>query len=142
MYASATVSPNLVSPGNAVYNQQVSSAATSAVQEVGRAEGSEGAVDVDVEPDDAGTRIPVFAPRPKGPTQAEIAAHEPLHLEYRSWCPACVAGRGHSAHHTSGGGKVVDEPTWHMDYSFMSDRGEVVEEQEANPGDAFNGGLR
>ena len=89
-----------------------------------------------MEVEDVGMRTPVIAPRPKGPTQAEIAAHEPLHLEYRSWCPACVAGRGHSTHHRSGGDKEVVDATWHIDCSFMSDKGDVVEEQEAGPGDA------
>ena len=31
---------------------------------------------------------------PRGPTEKERAEHNLTHLPYRSWCPACVAGRG------------------------------------------------
>ena len=31
---------------------------------------------------------------PRGPTEKERAEHALTHLPYRSWCPACVAGRG------------------------------------------------
>ena len=30
---------------------------------------------------------------PRGPTEKERAEHNLTHLPYRSWCPACVAGR-------------------------------------------------
>ena len=58
------------------------------------------------------------APRPKAPTQAEIDDHEPLHLEYRSWCPHCVYGRGHPNHHRASNSEVVDA-TWQMDYALF-----------------------
>ena len=40
------------------------------------------------------TRKPPVARRPYTPTAAEVEAHLPLHLKYRSWCPHCVAGKG------------------------------------------------
>ena len=43
-------------------------------------------------PEDSETRKPQVARRPHTPTRAELEAHLPLHLEYRSWCPHCRAG--------------------------------------------------
>lgn len=37
------------------------------------------------------TRKPQIVRRPYTPTAAEAAAHLPLRLEFRSWCPHCVA---------------------------------------------------
>ena len=45
------------------------------------------------------TRKPQIARRPYTPTAAEVEAHLPLHLEYRSWCRHCVAGRGVATQH-------------------------------------------
>ena len=33
------------------------------------------------------------------PTKAEIDNHYPLHLQYRSWCKHCVAGKARSSQH-------------------------------------------
>ena len=33
------------------------------------------------------------------PTKAEYDAHMTLHVDYRNWCPDCVAGRGISHQH-------------------------------------------
>ena len=50
--------------------------------------------------DEQGARVPRVARRPYTPTKAELEEHLPLHLEYRSWCEACVKGRGvERAHH-------------------------------------------
>ena len=120
------MSPHLVKPvanseGPSVERQ------TSAEREIGRSRicglGEDGGVD------SGQARAPVVAPRPTGPTKADLAAHEPLHLEYRSWCPSCVFGRGHSAHHRSDGTAIVDA-TWHMEYCFFSENGELKEEEE------------
>ena len=45
------------------------------------------------------SRKPTIARRPNKPTQAEVDAHMPLHLEFRSWCPHCVAGKGVASQH-------------------------------------------
>ena len=67
--------------------------------------------------------------RPTLPTKAEIAEHYPLHLNYRSWCRHCVAGKARSAAHKA---KDDDEEqlgvTMHTDYAFMG--GEHNEEEE------------
>ena len=38
--------------------------------------------------------------RPDRPTPEMVAAHEVSQLPYRSWCRACVAGRGRAFQHT------------------------------------------
>ena len=38
-------------------------------------------------------RKPRVGVRPVSPTKAEMEAHYPLHLEYRSWCAHCRAGK-------------------------------------------------
>ena len=35
------------------------------------------------------------------PTKAKYDAHMTLHVDYRDWCPDCVAGRGISHQHRS-----------------------------------------
>ena len=54
------------------------------------------------------TRKPQIARRPYTPTAAEVEAHLPLHLEYRSWCPHCVAGKGISMQHRQHVGERVE----------------------------------
>ena len=41
-------------------------------------------------------------PDPGQPTAAMIEEHNSTHLPYRSWCPACVRGRGRSIGHKTG----------------------------------------
>ena len=73
-------------------------------------------------------RAPRVARRPVLPTKAEIAEHFPLHLNFRSWCEHCMAGKSRIAQH-------VVQPsdrerlgiTVHMDYAFM-----VPEEAEVD----------
>ncbi len=38
-------------------------------------------------------RKPRVGKRPLLPTKAELEEHYPLHLNYRSWCPHCRAGK-------------------------------------------------
>ena len=47
----------------------------------------------------AEVRAPRVARRPNLPTKAEIDDHYPLHLNYRSWCEHCVAGKARIAQH-------------------------------------------
>ena len=62
-----------------------------------------GPVDEEVmdEEETFGERIPRVPRRPLAPTKAEVEAHMPLHVDYRSWCPHCVAGKGISHHHAT-----------------------------------------
>ena len=64
-------------------------------------------------------RTPAVARKPRSLTKADIDAHYPLHLEYRDWCPHCVAGKGISHQHRQGA--ADEEPlgnTISMDYLF------------------------
>ena len=65
-------------------------------------------------------RQPRLGRRPVLPTKAEVEEHFPLHLNYRSWCKHCVAGKAILAQHKAA------EPdrerlgvTWNADYAFM-----------------------
>ena len=66
-------------------------------------------------------RQPKVGRRPMAPTKAEIDEHYPLHLNYRSWCEHCRAGKGRQDPH-------VLEPhdreklgiTFNADYAFLT----------------------
>ena len=111
------MSPNLVRPVNTETEGQSAMAETSAEREIGSHLLGTSKADEVVEEDEP-ARAPKSAPRPIAPTKADIAAHEPLHLDYRSWCADCVFGRGHSTHHRTGDDQSVSA-TWHMDYAFL-----------------------
>ena len=73
-----------------------------------------------VAPEDSEMRRPKPGRRPVLPTKVELDEHFPLHLQYRSWCKHCVAGKARLAQHR------VDDPdrerlgvTWNADYAFM-----------------------
>ena len=66
-------------------------------------------------------RPPRVARRPVLPTKADIAEHFPLHLQYRSWCKHCVAGKARLAQHVvQPGDRERLGVTVHMDYAFMT----------------------
>ena len=46
----------------------------------------------------------------RGPTVREREEHNLTHLPYRSWCPACVAGRGRGPEHTAAHNEGDDKP--------------------------------
>eukprot|EP00439_Symbiodinium_sp_Y106_P005152 s6843_g1.t1 len=51
-----------------------------------------------------------------------VAEHEVTHIPYRSWCPACVAGRGRSySHHHEARDSTV--PVISADYLYFSEKG-------------------
>ena len=63
---------------------------------------------------------PIRAPR--DPTLEEIEAHKAGgHVPYRSWCRACVAGRGRSEPHRSVSHKEDAVPTIALDYGFFGE---------------------
>ena len=77
---------------------------SSSSKDVSKGKALETPMDGDVPPPSAlvgpeETRRPQIARRPNAPTKAEIEEHLPLHLEYRSWCPHCFAGKGISNQH-------------------------------------------
>jgi hypothetical protein len=66
------------------------------------------------------------APDPMAPTPQEIKSHEEdLHVQYRSWCKHCIAGRGTGNPHKKR--KEPEEaeagPTISLDYGFMGNQG-------------------
>ena len=70
-------------------------------------------------------RRPRVKRKPIAPTKQEVADHFPLHLEYRSWCSHCVAGKAISDRHMSGDKHEESlGVTWHSDYAFMGDEAE------------------
>ena len=77
-------------------------------------------LDEEVEAEES--RKPNIAKRPYTPTRAEIEAHLPLHLEYRSWCPHCVAGKGISMQHRRATERELEELgiTISLCYCFMT----------------------
>jgi hypothetical protein len=56
---------------------------------------------------------------PGAPTHAEVEAHEPTHLPYRSWCPVCVAGRRDNPQHRRREDEDREVPEVIMDYAFI-----------------------
>jgi len=79
-------------------------------------------VESDAEGDEEpGRCTPCMRRQPHEPTSQEIREHNVNHTPYRSWCPACVAGRGKATPHH---GKEQDEDAdqdVHVDYWFMRD---------------------
>ena len=80
------------------------------------------------EPDpDAEVRRPRVARRPVLPTKADVEEHFPLHLQYRSWCEHCVAGKSRMTQHiVEASDRERLGVTVMMDYAFMTP--EEVEE--------------
>ncbi len=48
----------------------------------------------DEEEEAGGVRKPKVGRIPTPPTKKELEEHLPLHADYKSWCPICVAGEG------------------------------------------------
>ena len=66
-------------------------------------------------------RKPRVIKRPNAPTKQEVADHLPLHLQCRSWCPDCVAGRGIASPHKTGTDEEQIGATISLDYCFMTE---------------------
>ena len=77
--------------------------------EAGSSESSERADREPVRIESEESRKPRVARRPNTPTRAEVEEHLPLHIEYRSWCPHCVAGRGVSDQHRTNTGEKSED---------------------------------
>ena len=70
---------------------------------------------------------------PVGPTRQEREDHEAAgHVPYRSWCQACVAGRGRSDAHLTHRTSTSTTTTIGIDYGYLEDR-VTLGEQEARP---------
>ena len=85
-----------------------------------RAKNDDGEVAPPPERDENEMRKPRLGRRPMLPTKAEVEEHFPLHLNYRSWCKHCVAGKARLAHHQAAEpGREKLGVTWNADYAFM-----------------------
>ena len=85
------------------------------------------------EQQDAETGV-VLKPKrsPNLPTEEERRAHEVSHVPYRSWCPACVAGRGRSDRHAvATEAEEHQKPVVSMDYCYLCS--EKKDEHKATP---------
>ena len=71
--------------------------------------------------EDDEVRQPRVVRRPMAPTKAEIEEHYPLHLNFRSWCEHCMAGKGkHDPHRIEPHDRERLGITFNADYAFMS----------------------
>ena len=78
-------------------------------------------------------RMAVAVRDPEVPTAAQKAEHVLHHANFRSWCRACVQGRGVAASHFRQTKLSADEirvPTVHADYAFMRDKKAKTDEEE------------
>ena len=90
---------------------------------------------------DDGSELPAVAVKrgPTTPTPEMVEAHEAAgHIPYRSWCRACVAGRGRSDPHFAaknddGSLVVSDVHVVGFDYGYMTKSGLPSEEEKASP---------
>ena len=92
------------------------------VQEEGvEAEGAEGAPGEDEDTEETPERARGEKVRRKVfyPSNDEIRAHRITHCPFRSWCPKCVAGRGHQGPHRRSEEPLNDVPQISIDYCFL-----------------------
>ena len=68
-------------------------------------------------------RVPKVARSPGEPTAAERKRHNVTHCPYRSWCRACVLGRGKDRHHRRVDRRADTVPRVAMDYMFLTSYG-------------------
>ena len=67
--------------------------------------------------------VRVLRKRPEQPTAAEVQEHEICgHEPYRSWCRACVGGRGCADAHVARPGVEKGIPIIGVDYGFLWSR--------------------
>ena len=83
--------------------------------------------------DDGEMRSPKIARTPQTPTKAEVAAHLASgHVDYRSWCPHCVHGRGMAHQHRTRPDEESEEVVVSIDYNFVTQE-EEEEDQDIWP---------
>ena len=73
-------------------------------------------------------------PSPVGPSKEERELHEASgHALYRSWCRACVAGRGRSDPHTTVDKDTRATPIVAFDYAYLEKRADVPQGETPSP---------
>ena len=74
---------------------------------------------------------------PTDPAPDEVEEHESTgHIQYRSWCRHCVAGRGVGQQHRTRGEQARTQdgmPTITCDYTFMSGGGAEQDDERVKP---------
>ena len=78
-------------------------------------------------------RMAVAVRDPNTPTAAEKAENDLTHANFRSWCRACVQGKGVSGSHLRQERLQPDEirvPTVHAGYAFMGEKKAMTDENE------------
>ena len=73
----------------------------------------------DLEEQAPGRQRQLVRARPVGPSAEEREAHERSHEPYRSWCAACVAGRGRADSHVTRPGDEKSLPVVGVDYGYL-----------------------
>lgn len=115
---------DLVRPnqGNEDGADAVQERSLSSKDKVSTSDGANGVESQSAEAEGEETRKPQIARRPNAPSKADLEDHLPLHLEYRSWCPHCVAGKGISDQHrqATDGHNGDLGITVSLDYCFMT----------------------
>ena len=66
-------------------------------------------------------QIPRAVPPPPQPSKDEVSRHNLTHLNYRSWCPHCVAGRRNNTGHRLSHSSQRRVPLFCADYCFIRD---------------------
>ena len=100
------------------------------VQERGEGvEGAEGAPGEDEDTEETPERARGEKVRRKVfyPSNEEIRVHRITHCPFRSWCPKCVAGRGHQGPHLKSDEPLNDVPQISIDYCFLRRAGSLSE---------------
>ncbi len=76
--------------------------------------------------------VPACLPTVYQPTHSEYLDHCVTHYPFRAWCKHCLEGRGrefgHEAHRGDKDSRAM--PVISFDYAFISDRGEVKNQEE------------
>ena len=76
--------------------------------------------------------VPASLPTVYQPTHSEYLDHCVTHYPFRAWCRHCLEGRGrefgHEAHRGDKDARAM--PVISFDYAFLSDRGEVTNQEE------------
>ena len=72
---------------------------------------------------------------PHAPSKQEILEHRVLHWPYRSWCRACVFGRGKHTHHLKSKEPRADRelPSINIDFMFLATH-EIPAKKKRNVG--------
>ena len=70
---------------------------------------------------DTSVQVPIAMPSPPQPTRSEVDRHNLTHINYRSWCPHCVAGRRPNNPHRTRRSNHRNVPLFCADYCYVRD---------------------